>query len=290
MRPSCTPQVGSWSGPEDGPPATDGPRARSPSRPSTGPVPSASGSSPPRAPAARPPARDRGGRRDHLGDPSRPIRENLDRYLRSQGIDLAGGPVMMLAHARVPGYVFNPLTVYWCHRADGTLACVVAGAHNTCRHRHAHLLRPDDRGRARAPTVFAPLMMTYILTRGSGQRLTGRRLAATRPQYAEYAARTSGFIPLPPRRPANTDRGMAPGPPVRPGRRLRPPLRARAGRPGPGPGPHAVAAGRRAPRAARLPGPARRPGGPQPARTVTGCPSGISCGSFPDGPGFHAPR
>ena len=29
---------------------------------------------------------------------------------------------MMLAHARVLGYVFNPLTVYCCHRADGTLA------------------------------------------------------------------------------------------------------------------------------------------------------------------------
>jgi protein-S-isoprenylcysteine O-methyltransferase Ste14 len=58
-------------------------------------------------------------------------------------------------------------------------------------------------------TMFAPLMMTYILTMGSGQRLTDRRMAATRPQYAGYAARTSGFIPLPPRRPANTDRGMA---------------------------------------------------------------------------------
>ena len=32
----------------------------------------------------------------------------------------------MLAQARVFGYVFNPLTVYWCHRADGPLACVVA--------------------------------------------------------------------------------------------------------------------------------------------------------------------
>jgi steroid 5-alpha reductase family enzyme len=43
--------------------------------------------------------------------------------------------------------------------------------------------------------------MTYILTRGTGQRLTDRRMAASRPQYADYIARTSGFIPLPPRRP-----------------------------------------------------------------------------------------
>ena len=58
-------------------------------------------------------------------------------------------------------------------------------------------------------TMFAPLMMTYILTRGTGQRLTDRRMAATRPQYAQYAARTSGFIPLPPRRTTNTDGGTA---------------------------------------------------------------------------------
>ena len=55
-------------------------------------------------------------------------------------------------------------------------------------------------------TVFAPLMMTYILTRGSGQRLTDRRMAATRPQYADYAARTSGFFPRPPRKSAPVQR------------------------------------------------------------------------------------
>ena len=92
--------------------------------------------------------------RDHLGDPQRPIRDNLDRFLMSQGIDTRSGRVVMLAHARVLGYVFNPLTVYWCHRADGTLACVVAEVHNTYRQRHAYLLRPDERGRAQVPKEF----------------------------------------------------------------------------------------------------------------------------------------
>ena len=92
--------------------------------------------------------------RDHLGDPSRPIRDNLDRFLHARGIDLAGGRVMMLAHARVLGYVFNPLTVYWCHRPDGTLACVVAEVHNTYRQRHAYLLHTDERGRAQLPKEF----------------------------------------------------------------------------------------------------------------------------------------
>jgi steroid 5-alpha reductase family enzyme len=48
--------------------------------------------------------------------------------------------------------------------------------------------------------VFAPLLMTYILIRGTGQRMTDRRMTASRPQYADYVARTSGFVPLPPKR------------------------------------------------------------------------------------------
>jgi hypothetical protein len=46
--------------------------------------------------------------------------------------------------------------------------------------------------------VIGPLLMTFLPTRGSGQRLTERRMA-DRPQYADYVARTSGFIPWPPK-------------------------------------------------------------------------------------------
>jgi DUF1365 family protein len=91
---------------------------------------------------------------DHLGDPDRSIRANLDHFLKTRGVDTAGGPITMLAHGRVLGYVFNPLTVYWCHRPDGALACVVAEVHNTYGERHAYLLHTDDRGRAQVPKEF----------------------------------------------------------------------------------------------------------------------------------------
>jgi DUF1365 family protein len=86
--------------------------------------------------------------RDHLGDPSLTIRANVDALLAERGIDLAGGRVIMLAHARVFGYVFNPLTLYWCHFPDGSLACVVAEVHNTYGGRHCYLLEVDERARA----------------------------------------------------------------------------------------------------------------------------------------------
>jgi DUF1365 family protein len=96
---------------------------------------------------------------DHLGGPAvdgvpRSIRQNLDTYLATEGIDLAGGQVLMLTAARVLGYVFNPLTVYWCHDRAGALVCVVAEVHNTYGERHCYLVRTDERGRAEVEKDF----------------------------------------------------------------------------------------------------------------------------------------
>lgn len=60
----------------------------------------------------------------------------------------------MLAHARVLGHVFNPLTVYWCHDIGGALACVVAEVHNTYGERHCYLLRLDDAGTVEVDKEF----------------------------------------------------------------------------------------------------------------------------------------
>ncbi len=53
-------------------------------------------------------------------------------------------------------------------------------------------------------TVFAPAIMTYFLLRVSGVAMMERGLSKTKPHYADYVARTSVFIPLPPKRNANT--------------------------------------------------------------------------------------
>jgi uncharacterized protein len=92
--------------------------------------------------------------RDHLGDPRRTIRENVDRYLAAHGIDLEGGRVSLLTNARVLGYVFNPLSIFYCRRPDGSLRCVVAEVHNTYGQRHCYLLEPGERGRASAGKEF----------------------------------------------------------------------------------------------------------------------------------------
>jgi uncharacterized protein len=92
--------------------------------------------------------------RDHLGDPRQTIRANVERYLSAHGIDLGGGRVSLLTNARVLGYVFNPLSIFYCHRPDGSLRCVVAEVHNTYGERHCYLLEPGARGQASAGKEF----------------------------------------------------------------------------------------------------------------------------------------
>lgn len=93
--------------------------------------------------------------RDHLGDPSAPsIKANVVAYLARNGIDLVGGTVLMLASARVLGYAFNPLSVFWCYDASARLQAVLAEVHNTYHQRHVYLLRPAEDGLAEAAKEF----------------------------------------------------------------------------------------------------------------------------------------
>ncbi|WP_306319091.1 MULTISPECIES: DUF1365 domain-containing protein [unclassified Streptomyces] len=92
--------------------------------------------------------------RDHFDGDRPSIRAGLDACLAEHGVDLEGGGVVMLTHARVFGHVFNPLTLYWCHGPDGAPRCVVAEVHNTYGGRHSYLLRPDAAGRATTDKEF----------------------------------------------------------------------------------------------------------------------------------------
>lgn len=91
--------------------------------------------------------------KDHMGDPERSLGENIRAYLSQQSIG-AVDRITMMTNAAVLGYVFNPLSIFWCHRADGSLACIVAEVHNTYGQRHLYLIRPDDSGQARVRKEF----------------------------------------------------------------------------------------------------------------------------------------
>jgi predicted NAD/FAD-binding protein/DUF1365 family protein len=90
--------------------------------------------------------------RDHLGDPARSIRENVESLLALEAPEVAGrvagGRILMAANARALGYCFNPITVFWCQDPSGAPVATVVEVHNTYGDRHAYVLRPDLTGRA----------------------------------------------------------------------------------------------------------------------------------------------
>lgn len=100
--------------------------------------------------------------RDH-GD-GRPLDLWLDSLLQGAGIE-ADGPRRVLCYPRILGYVFNPLSVWFCHHRDGSLKAIVYEVHNTYDERHAYVLPVDVDGDVhddRAPVAQECLKEFYV--------------------------------------------------------------------------------------------------------------------------------
>lgn len=68
----------------------------------------------------------------------------FEGVLQSEGIADADGEVWLHTFPRVLGYVFKPVSFWYAHRADGSLAAVLAEVNNTFGERHAYLLAGDE--------------------------------------------------------------------------------------------------------------------------------------------------
>ena len=68
----------------------------------------------------------------------------FEQLLHSEGIADADGEVWLHTFPRVLGYVFKPVSFWYAHRADGSLAAVLAEVNNTFGERHAYLLAGPD--------------------------------------------------------------------------------------------------------------------------------------------------
>jgi len=77
--------------------------------------------------------------RDH-GDGRPDLRAWVDDVLGAAGITIAGGSVRILCMPRMLGHVFNPLSLYFCRRADGALAAMIYEVNNTFGQRHSYLI------------------------------------------------------------------------------------------------------------------------------------------------------
>lgn len=68
----------------------------------------------------------------------------FEQVLHGEGIADADGEVWLHTFPRVLGHVFKPVSFWYAHRADGSLAAVLAEVNNTFGERHAYLLAGPD--------------------------------------------------------------------------------------------------------------------------------------------------
>lgn len=86
--------------------------------------------------------------RDHFEKNERPTREKLDAYLATQGVTLPDGArVQLVTLPRVLGYIFNPVSFFYCYDAEGKPLCAVVEVGNTFREMKLFFLpSPGEKG------------------------------------------------------------------------------------------------------------------------------------------------
>lgn len=78
--------------------------------------------------------------RDHGSGDGAPLRVWVDGTLARAGLAPDGGAIRLLCYPRILGYVFNPLSVYYCHRRSGALMAMVYEVNNTFGQRHSYVI------------------------------------------------------------------------------------------------------------------------------------------------------
>lgn len=152
--------------------------------------------------------------RDHLACWSGSLRDRLRECAREAGEVLPGGPIHLLTHLRYGGYVFNPISFFYCYDRTGRLELVLAEVSNTYGGRRNYWLRPAEpraatfRSRTMKSLYVSPFMeagLTYEFVLGrpgptllahmnvfhAGQPVRGRLFDSTlRLAYQPWTAAT----------------------------------------------------------------------------------------------------
>jgi len=118
--------------------------------------------------------------RDHGDGRREGLKGHVLETLASAGIDLRGGRIEVLCMPRVLGHVFNPLSLFYCRRGDGSLAAMLYEVNNTFGQRHSYLIPAEGEGDIRQACAkafyvspFMDMAMTYAFRLSApGSRLT----------------------------------------------------------------------------------------------------------------------
>ncbi|MBK9143355.1 MAG: DUF1365 domain-containing protein [Candidatus Melainabacteria bacterium] len=95
---------------------------------------------------------------DHLDESSRPLKERVLELLASNGVRSSPSRILLLANPRTLGYVFNPLSIYFCLNTDAEVEALVVEICNTFYERKAYVFSPV----AREEAEFSAVKNFYI--------------------------------------------------------------------------------------------------------------------------------
>src|SRR5450755_2069665 len=82
--------------------------------------------------------------RDHFGDARLSLRDRLWADAEQNGLRLPDGPIFLLTHLRYFGYVFNPVSFYYCYDACGILTMMMAEVNSTFAETHNYWLSASN--------------------------------------------------------------------------------------------------------------------------------------------------
>ena len=89
--------------------------------------------------------------RDHGPRDGSPLRPWAEAQLAAAGLAGPYGAIRLLCFPRLLGYVFNPLSVWFCHDGAGRLLAVIYEVSNTRGQHHAYTIAVGQGGPANAP-------------------------------------------------------------------------------------------------------------------------------------------
>ncbi|MFH1806148.1 MAG: DUF1365 family protein [Pseudomonadota bacterium] len=78
--------------------------------------------------------------RDHADGDGENIRSRIARILQQHGLGDCTARIELLCYPRILGFVFNPLSVYFCYQGDGRLGAILHEVSNTFGDRHSYLI------------------------------------------------------------------------------------------------------------------------------------------------------
>lgn len=91
--------------------------------------------------------------RDHGGRDGRPVRPWIDAHLRRAGFEPEGFKIFVHCFPRLLGYVFNPLTIYFCYDTDNEPRAILYEVKNTFGEQHGYLIPVSAERRGGQPIV-----------------------------------------------------------------------------------------------------------------------------------------